>query len=804
MKKILSILAAAAFCLVSCTSYDEIAMWNKNEDLGERVSRLEELCEQMNSNISALQLIVEALQDNDYVTGIVPVTENGETIGYTINFSKSGPVTIYHGKDGEKGDDGKTPVIGVKKDTDGLYYWTLDGEWLTDDEGKRIPAQGRDGKSAYELAVEKGYTGTLEQWLESLNGSDGATGSDGKSAYELAVEMGYTGTLEEWLESLKGNTGADGKSAYELAVEMGYTGTLAEWLASLNGGDGNDGKSAYELAVEMGYTGTLEQWLESLKGESGNNGNDGDDGQKGDDGITPQLKIDEDGYWCVSYDNGQTWDRLGYAIGDDGASGQTGADGKSAYELAVENGYQGTLEEWLESLKGSDGANGDSMFEDVVYNDGDAYITLILAGSGEQIKIPVYTEGFTFELKQSAVTYTVGGSDDVFVEYELNAPDPTAVAIECISHSPYKFSAAGGKITVSLPDAKADEAEDGTEVLVFASDDKTTVMRKFTIDLLKINYISYTATEQLSARDRFWGRDYKYLSEYDSYDFASGEGRWAYTGTPTEVEMSAFNGEKSLTGLVLPEGIEYIGDNAFINSTIETIQLPQSLVEIDQFAFSKTNLTEIVIPENVEKIGAGAFDFEGDESRISPLKKVTFKGNKIEVIESSTFSNCKSLEDINFPDGLKIIEDHAFEVCNSLTSVTIPDSVTEIGEGAFSTCGSLTDVIIGNGVTSIGETAFTECWELTNVTIGSSIEFIGGRAFNSRSSRPSMDNLKTIKILNPTPPELGTTVSGKTDTRGVFPKPGGWDTILYKIYVPDATTYKQAWKDYSSLIINIQ
>ena len=487
MKKILSILAAAAFCLVSCTSYDEIAMWNKNEDLGERVSRLEELCEQMNSNISALQLIVEALQDNDYVTGIVPVTENGETIGYTINFSKSGPVTIYHGKDGEKGDDGKTPVIGVKKDTDGLYYWTLDGEWLTDDEGKRIPAQGRDGKSAYELAVEKGYTGTLEQWLESLNGSDGATGSDGKSAYELAVEMGYTGTLEEWLESLKGNTGADGKSAYELAVEMGYTGTLAEWLASLNGGDGNDGKSAYELAVEMGYTGTLEQWLESLKGESGNNGNDGDDGQKGDDGITPQLKIDEDGYWCVSYDNGQTWDRLGYAIGDDGSSGQTGADGKSAYELAVENGFTGTLDEWLESLKGSDGTNGDSMFEDVIYNDGDAYITLILAGSGEQIKIPVYTEGFTFELKQSAVTYTVGGSDDVFVEYELNAPDPTAVAIECISHSPYKFSAAGGKITVSLPDAKADEAEDGTEVLVFASDDKTTLMRKITVKTLIAN-----------------------------------------------------------------------------------------------------------------------------------------------------------------------------------------------------------------------------------------------------------------------------------------------------------------------------
>ena len=760
MKKILSILAAAAFCLVSCTSYDEIAMWNKNEDLGERVSRLEELCEQMNSNISALQLIVEALQDNDYVTGIVPVTENGETIGYTINFSKSGPVTIYHGKDGEKGDDGKTPVIGVKKDTDGLYYWTLDGEWLTDDEGKRIPAQGRDGKSAYELAVEKGYTGTLEQWLESLNGSDGATGSDGKSAYELAVEMGYTGTLEEWLESLKGNTGADGKSAYELAVEMGYTGTLAEWLASLNGGDGNDGKSAYELAVEKGYTGTLEQWLESLKGESGNNGNDGDDGQKGDDGITPQLKIDEDGYWCVSYDNGQTWNRLGYAIGDDGASGQTGADGKSAYELAVENGYQGTLEEWLESLKGSDGANGDSMFEDVVYNDGDAYITLILAGSGEQIKIPVYTEGFTFELKQSAVTYTVGGSDDVFVEYELNAPDPTAVAIECISHSPYKFSAAGGKITVSLPDAKADEAEDGTEVLVFASDDKTTVMRKFTISLLKINYISYTATAKLDADGCFWGRDYKYMPEYDSYDSASGEGNWAYTGTPTEVEMSAFNGEKSLTGLVLPEGIEYIGGNAFINSTIETIQLPQSLVEIDQFAFSKTNLTEIVIPENVEKIGAGAFSDSGRND--SKLRKVVFEGTKIKTIHNGTFWFCNALEEINLPEGLTTLEYNAFQDCHSLESIIIPDSVTEIEHTVFTGCKALKYVTLGKGLKTIGRHAFSEC--------------------------PS---LEWILCDIQTPPEIGDEP---------FPVSGNWGPkVTYKIYVPNDSVdnYKKAWPEYN-------
>lgn len=666
MKKILSILAAAAFCLVSCTSYDEIAMWNKNEDLGERVSRLEELCEQMNSNISALQLIVEALQDNDYVTGVVPVTENGETIGYTINFSKSGPVTIYHGKDGEKGDDGKTPVIGVKKDTDGLYYWTLDGEWLTDDEGKRIPAQGRDGKSAYELAVEKGYTGTLEQWLESL------------------------------------------------------------------------------------------------KGESGNNGNDGDDGQKGDDGITPQLKIDEDGYWCVSYDNGQTWNRLGYAIGDDGASGQTGADGKSAYELAVENGYQGTLEEWLESLKGSDGANGDSMFEDVVYNDGDAYITLILAGSGEQIKIPVYTEGFTFELKQSAVTYTVGGSDDVFVEYELNAPDPTAVAIECISHSPYKFSAAGGKITVSLPEDKTGEAEVETEVLVFASDDKTTVMRKFTINL-KLNYISYTATRQMKGSGIcFDGDDYEFYPEYDIYDPDTGKGKWAYTGTPKYVGRDRggygydFSGHTELTSIDIPEGVEIILYDAFNGSGIVSINLPNTLKEIQRGAFSNcANLTEIILPESLEALG----------------KTSTFAGSALEKVDLSKTS-------------LSTIPYQTFEDCSNLKTVIFSGDITSIGNGAFTKCTGLEEITLPDAVTIIGERAFSGCESLKTVVLGTQLEEIQYHAFNICKA------LETVICLDMTPAELGD---------DPFEKNSRTNTVNYNIYVPDESIddYKAKWPEYA-------
>ena len=79
-----------------------------------------------------MQTIVTALQNNDYITSVDPLTENGKVVGYTIKFAKSNPIVIYNGKDGA---DGNTPVIGVKKDTDGIYYWTLDGEWLTDEKG---------------------------------------------------------------------------------------------------------------------------------------------------------------------------------------------------------------------------------------------------------------------------------------------------------------------------------------------------------------------------------------------------------------------------------------------------------------------------------------------------------------------------------------------------------------------------------------------------------------------------------------------------------------------------------------------
>ena len=113
---------------------------------------------------------------------------------------------------------------------------------------------------------------------------------------------------------------------------------LSEGGNGTNGKDGENGLSAYELAVQNGFTGTLIEWLESLQGTDGKDGVNGKDGTNGTDG--------KDGI-----------------DGEDGTDGKDGADGKdglSAYEIALNNGFVGTESEWLASLKGKDGVDGDS------------------------------------------------------------------------------------------------------------------------------------------------------------------------------------------------------------------------------------------------------------------------------------------------------------------------------------------------------------------------------------------------------------------------------------------------------------
>ena len=199
-------MAAVALFAYSC-SYDDSGLIDRIEDLENRVEKLEQACKDINSNIEALQALVKALQENDYVTSVTPITENGEVVGYTINFVKGDPITIYHGedgKDGQNGADGKdgyTPQIGVREDVDGVIYWTIDGDWLLDEDGNKVKAVGADGADGTDgvdgqngttpsLKIEEGYWyvsldgGATWTELGKATGEDGKDGADGDSMFE--------------------------------------------------------------------------------------------------------------------------------------------------------------------------------------------------------------------------------------------------------------------------------------------------------------------------------------------------------------------------------------------------------------------------------------------------------------------------------------------------------------------------------------------------------------------------------------------------------------------------------------------
>lgn len=165
MKRLILILLVGIALFPCCTDItDEMNKSNqtleeKIKENADRIAALEKKCEEMNFNLDALRLTVQALQDNDFVKSVTPLYDkDGATvIGYRISFVKSGEISVFAGKNGKDGEDGKpgkpgndgvdghSPLVGIAKGDDGVYYWTLDGKWMTDKDKQRIKAEGKDG-----------------------------------------------------------------------------------------------------------------------------------------------------------------------------------------------------------------------------------------------------------------------------------------------------------------------------------------------------------------------------------------------------------------------------------------------------------------------------------------------------------------------------------------------------------------------------------------------------------------------------------------------------------------------------------
>lgn len=383
MKRLLSLLVCGLLLFGCGDKYDDSALRNDLNDLENRVAKLEELCKQINTNISSLQTIITALQNNVYVTGTTPLMKDGKEIGYTITFSKGNPITIYHGKDGQDGEDGATPTISVKKDTDGVYYWTLNGEFIVVDGGK-IQAEGKDGTNGTtpQFKIENDYwfvsydNGTNWTQLGKATGEDGVgsdsmfSGVDYETSTDYVIFTLSNGTqikLPTWsafealqrlcnetntnLSALQTIVTALQNNDYITSVDpltengkvVGYTIKFAKSnpIVIYNGKDGADGNTpviGVKKDTDGIYYWTLDGEFIVVDGQKIKaQGTDGNNGTDGSDGVTPKLEIRE-GYWWISYDNGTNWTQLGKATGEDGKNADnikiTQDDNNVYFELA--------------------------------------------------------------------------------------------------------------------------------------------------------------------------------------------------------------------------------------------------------------------------------------------------------------------------------------------------------------------------------------------------------------------------------------------------------------------------------------
>lgn len=195
MKRIIrtALIALAAAAASACSMYDDTEIRDRLDGIDDKIASLEETVKGINSDIDALRQIVNALQQNVTIDRVEAGTD-----GYVIYFSDGTTAVITNGKDGAN-----APVISVAKDeTDGLWYWTIDGEWLVVD-GQRIRAQGLDGEDGKPgedaIAPQVRINPDTRMWEISVDGgltweSTGviAEGQDGTGSSGIIVDVDYT------------------------------------------------------------------------------------------------------------------------------------------------------------------------------------------------------------------------------------------------------------------------------------------------------------------------------------------------------------------------------------------------------------------------------------------------------------------------------------------------------------------------------------------------------------------------------------------------------------------------------------
>ena len=145
MKKVLLFLSS--LLLFTGCSYDDSDLQKRIDDLDEKLAELAARVDALNSDLTSLRELIDGKRFISDVT----VDEDGS---YTLTLvTSTGAISTIRITNGE---DGHSPKIGIKQDSDGKYYWTLDGEYILDGNNEKLPVAGEDGTTP-QFKIEQGY-----------------------------------------------------------------------------------------------------------------------------------------------------------------------------------------------------------------------------------------------------------------------------------------------------------------------------------------------------------------------------------------------------------------------------------------------------------------------------------------------------------------------------------------------------------------------------------------------------------------------------------------------------------------------
>ena len=363
------------------------------------------------------------------------------------------------------------------------------------------------------------------------------------------------------------------------------------------------------------------------------------------------------------------------ANGKDGAPGKDGADGKTPY---IENGYwyvdgvnTGVKAEATDGINGANGKDGESIKEVTFDDQGRLVITLTDGSVLDPIELPKKEE----HIHEPGEWNEFNGSKEMLYAICMTCKDIIWKFGECNTHTyneTYSYDNSFHWLDCKYCDAITSYAEHNIDY----------------------SGLCTVCNQPLGVTE---GIIYE-ISEDGTYAKVVG-----YNGAATKIVIADTYKGVPVTNIYLSA---FYGNN-FITSVV----IPNSVTGIENYAFSDcTSLKNVTIGDSVKYIAWYVF------SGCTSLESVTI-GNSVEGIGGLAFIDCSSLTSVTIPNSVTYIGSSAFARCTSLASVTIGNSVEEIGDYAFADCSSLTSVTIPNSLTSIGECAFTECTSLMSITV---------------------------------------------------------------------------------------